>query len=182
MLLQNYIGSASGIQADKKCMTSTPSALLHSSCATVRPQTSGWNCDGAAGYNRLMTDRDQSFRMGYARVYSSPDGVSHFSDEVLAMNPFANVRGIPLTHTGEWEPATRLRFSHMAAGYLIDWHPASRREFVLILSGMAEETVEDGDARRFGSGSVLFVEDTSGLGHQVHAVGTDDVVYASIVV
>ena len=108
-----------------------------------------------------MTRPDvSSFRMGYTRVYSSPDGVSHFRDEAMAMEPGVYVQGIPLVDSGETQPATALRFSHVAAGYDSDWHPAPRRQFVLILSGVLEVKVGDGDARRFGPGSVVFVEDT----------------------
>jgi quercetin dioxygenase-like cupin family protein len=121
-----------------------------------------------------------SFRMGYTRVYNSPDGVSHFSDEVMAMEPFAYEQGLPMTHAATREPATSIRFAHIAAGYLVDWHPTRAQQFTLILSGVAEVKVEDGQERRFGPGSVLFLEDSAGRGHQVRAFGTDDVVYASI--
>ena len=123
-----------------------------------------------------------SFRMGYTRVYSSSDGVSHFSDEAVAMEPGVYVQGIPLVDSGETQPATELRFSHVAAGYDSDWHPAPRRQFVCVLSGVAELRVGDGDTRRFGPGSVVLVEDTAGQGHQTRALGSGDFVWAAIAV
>jgi len=111
-----------------------------------------------------MTGSDaSSFSIGYARVYSSPDGVSHFGDEVRAMEPDVYAQGIPVVHSAEAVPATALRFSRRGpqAGR---WHPAPRRQFVLLLSGVLEVTVGDGEVRRFGPGSLLFVEDTAGQG------------------
>jgi hypothetical protein len=73
-------------------------------------------------------------------------------------------------------------FSRVAAGYDNDWHPAPRRQFVLILSGAMELTVGDGETRRFGPGNVVFVEDTTGQGHQTRALGNDDFVWAAVAV
>lgn len=92
------------------------------------------------------------------------------------------VPGIPLVDSAEPQPATALRFSRVSGGYDSDWHPAPRRQFVLILSGVLEVTVGDGETRRFGPGSVVFVEDTDGQGHQSRALGTEDVVWAAVAV
>jgi len=131
---------------------------------------------------RLQSSAALQFRMGYTRVYSSPDGGSHFRDEALEMTPGVYVPGIPLVDSAEPRAATAVRFSRVGAGYDSDWHPAPRRQFVLILSGVLEVTVEDGEARRFGAGSVVFVEDTAGKGHQSRALGADDLVWAAVAV
>ena len=129
-----------------------------------------------------MTRSDASlFSFGYARVYSSPDGMSHFGNEVLAMQPEVYVQGVPVVDSAEPVPATDLRFSRRN-GLAGAWHRAPRRQFVLVLSGVLEVTVGDGEARRFGPGSVLLVEDTTGHGHRTRAFGTDDAVYATVAV
>jgi hypothetical protein len=47
---------------------------------------------------------------------------------------------------------------------------------------MLELTVGDGETRRFGPGSVVFVEDTDGQGHQSRALGIEDAVWAAVAV
>jgi quercetin dioxygenase-like cupin family protein len=123
-----------------------------------------------------------SFRAGYSRVCTSADGRSHFRDEVMEMIPGVYVPGIPLVDSAEPRAATAVQFSRVAAGYESAWHPAPRRQFVLILAGVLEVTVGDGAARRFGPGSVVLVEDTAGQGHQTRALGTDDAVWAAVAV
>ena len=53
----------------------------------------------------------------------------------------------------------------------MDWHPAPRRQWIFILSGTLEVEVQDGEVRQFPSGSILFVEDTTGKGHKTRVVG-----------
>jgi quercetin dioxygenase-like cupin family protein len=50
------------------------------------------------------------------------------------------------------------------AGWSSDWHPSSARDIFFVLTGEWEVTASDGESRRFGAGSVLLVEDTSGKG------------------
>ena len=55
-----------------------------------------------------------------------------------------------------------------------------RRQFVLGLVGELEVEVSDGEVRRFGPGSVILVEDTSGKGHLSRVVGTERSMAAAI--
>ncbi|MGH8991096.1 MAG: cupin domain-containing protein, partial [Acidimicrobiia bacterium] len=64
----------------------------------------------------------------------------------------------------------------MDAGYARDWHPAPRRQFVFVSKGEVELRVSDGEVRRFGTGSVVLAEDTTGNGHQTRAAGAGDCV------
>jgi hypothetical protein len=45
------------------------------------------------------------------------------------------------------------------------WHNAPLRQYVVTLTGWWEIEVSDGEVRRFGPGSVLLAEDTTGKGH-----------------
>ncbi|HEV3354563.1 MAG TPA: hypothetical protein VG076_16665 [Acidimicrobiales bacterium] len=46
-----------------------------------------------------------------------------------------------------------------------DPHPTPRRQFAVILSGVAETRTSDGAVRRLEAGSVVLLEDTHGAGH-----------------
>jgi quercetin dioxygenase-like cupin family protein len=50
-------------------------------------------------------------------------------------------------------------------------HASPRRQFIVQLAGEVEIEVSDGEARRFGPGSVMLVEDVAGKGHTTRRVG-----------
>jgi uncharacterized cupin superfamily protein len=60
------------------------------------------------------------------------------------------------------------------AGWSSDWHPSSARNLFFVLNGEWQVTASDGESRRFGVGSVLLVEDTTGKGHSSRVVSETD--------
>jgi quercetin dioxygenase-like cupin family protein len=112
--------------------------------------------------------------LSYDRMYVDSDGVSHFGKGELPFSfqdyaPPANPIAI---HSLEDAQGATLVF--MSKGSFEDWHPAPRRQFAFILKGVVEVTVGDGEARQFGPGSVVLLEDTTGPGHTTRVVGDED--------
>ena len=80
------------------------------------------------------------------RLYTGADGKSH-------------VEPIPLAKTPDWGKGlatTQISFRETPAGNFQDWHPAPRRQFVIILSGQLETShvssncpCDNFDERRF---------------------------------
>ncbi|HUP19223.1 MAG TPA: hypothetical protein VM778_04625 [Gemmatimonadota bacterium] len=103
--------------------------------------------------------------MRIARVWADDDGVTHF-DEVE----------IPLADAGEIGrlsetfPAVGVVFRENDPDYDFDWHPAPRRQLVVLLDGSIEIEVGDGEVRRFAGGDVVLLEDTGGRGHRTRNV------------
>ena len=64
-----------------------------------------------------------------------------------------------------------LRFRRVTEEFPDEPHTAPRRQLIVSLSGESEVTVSDGETRRFGPGSVVLVEDTSGKGHRTRRIG-----------
>lgn len=107
--------------------------------------------------------------MKYTRIYSSPDGESHFEDVEVAMNPApANTGGI-----SAMVPAKGVMF-RSSGPYFIDWHNAPRRQFVVNLTGTVEIVASDGEKRRLGPGTILLAEDVTGKGHTSRGIGTEE--------
>ena len=50
--------------------------------------------------------------------------------------------------------------------YDYDWHPAPRRQWLLLLDGEIEIEVGNGEKRRFRGGDILRLEDVDGRGHR----------------
>ncbi|HEX2023284.1 MAG TPA: hypothetical protein VHF00_01135 [Acidimicrobiales bacterium] len=84
---------------------------------------------------------------------------------------------IGLTDAGEIgrlsEPyaATSVIFRENDPDYDYDWHPAPRRQLIVLLDGEIEVEVTSGEKRRFQGGDVVLVEDTTGTGHRTRTVG-----------
>lgn len=93
--------------------------------------------------------------MGTYRLYTGSDGQSHIETIDLATTP---------TWTAA-QPTTNITFRTAPAGNFQDWHPAPRRQFVIILSGHLEIGLGDGSKHIFGPGDARLVEDTTGKGH-----------------
>ena len=107
--------------------------------------------------------------MKYARIFTGTDGLSHFEDVELDLKDDGRA-----TELSEVFGATGISFRRTKPQYDVDWHPAPRRQFVINLEGEVEITASDGEVRRFGPGSVMLADDTTGKGHQSKHVGTSD--------
>jgi quercetin dioxygenase-like cupin family protein len=53
-------------------------------------------------------------------------------------------------------------------------HPTPQAQFCIVLAGLIEVTTGNGEAKRFESGSVLVMSDTSGEGHRTQNVGDSE--------
>ena len=106
----------------------------------------------------------------YVRVYSDADGETHFENVYLPTEERSSPTGTvdalsaPLANAG-----LVFRTVLMEASDTIP-HNAPRRLIIVQLDGTVEVEVSDGELRRFGPGSVLMVEDTTGKGHVTRTV------------
>ncbi len=65
-------------------------------------------------------------------------------------------------------------------GRVNDWHPASKRQYVITLSGHGELVLSGGQTLKVGPGDIELAEDTTGKGHITKTVGTEDRVSIAI--
>ena len=92
--------------------------------------------------------------MGICRLYTGDDGQSHIEEQH------------PDSHPALASPqaAQSIFFRERPRGLFSDWHCAPRRQYLLILSGEVEIGLGDGSEHRFGAGTALLAEDTTGCG------------------
>ena len=109
------------------------------------------------------------------RVQADSRGESHFADFQipLKLKDFAPPAA-PLS-VSPGEGASQVLFLSLPSGWVGDWHPAPRRQYLISLSGKLEIGVSDGEVREFPAGSILLLEDTSGKGHSARVVGEETV-------
>ena len=117
----------------------------------------------------------------YVHLYSDARGISHFRDEKLtfrssAASPAAS-RDLSAPQALLSYPLSRGRGATLLLlkpGAREDWHRAPRRMWLIVVQGAAQVTASDGEVRRFGVGSVLLMDDTTGKGHITLALGKVD--------
>lgn len=116
---------------------------------------------------------DVSGPVPYARVYADADGASHFADDTLAFQLVDYAPPAPPISVSQVFGAENVSFISSPPGWFGDWHPAPRRQFIIVLVGELEVEVSDGEVRRLGPGSLCLVEDTVGMGHISRVVSSE---------
>ena len=108
--------------------------------------------------------------MGTYRLYSGDDGQSHIETIDLAQTPSWT----------EGQDATTITFRAAPVGNFQDWHPAPRRQYIVILSGQLEIGLGDGSKQVFVPGDARLVEDITGQGHTTATHGNEPCVTVTV--
>ncbi|MEJ2719622.1 MAG: cupin domain-containing protein [bacterium] len=107
------------------------------------------------------------------RIYSDSMGASHFADMEIPFTLRDYAPPAPPISVTEFFGSTGWVVISSPGGWYGDWHPVPSRQYMICLAGSLEVQVSDGETRRFGPGSVLLVEDTSGKGHVSRVIGNE---------
>ncbi len=95
--------------------------------------------------------------MKITRVYTGPDGESHFEEIDVDI--------------GKLQP-----------GDVNEWHVAPRRQYVINLSGHSEVEIGVGTKLHLGPGDLYLADDTTGRGHISRVVGTQPRIYGTVAI
>jgi mannose-6-phosphate isomerase-like protein (cupin superfamily) len=104
------------------------------------------------------------------RLYTGTDGQSHAEDIEVAWRP-AKLRA-ELSESASVK-VTGAQFLRWPRGFVWEGHPASKRQYVIIVSGRGEVDLVGGKKVQLAPGRVLLAEDVTGKGH-ITRVGADD--------
>lgn len=104
--------------------------------------------------------------MQITRLYTGSDGESHFDQIEVPVEKL--------------QPGEGITFRQTPPAYVLDWHPAPRRQYIITLSGQAEIEIGDGTVRRFGPGDIMLADDLTGRGHISRVVGDQPRLYVQI--
>jgi hypothetical protein len=127
-----------------------------------------------------VNGEDEGWGMKYVRLYAGADGASYFGNVPVDLKLGDYSTPTPPLYRSQFVAASRFGFVRVPAGWVGEWHPSPNRQVFLFLAGEMDVQVSDNELRRFRVGSVVFVEDTAGRGHQSRVVGTENVMMASV--
>src|SRR5262245_43309796 len=102
------------------------------------------------------------------RIFTGPDGLTHAEE----ITPKLTASG--LGELSEMIKVTGLQFRRQSPKYFLDWHPATRRQYVITLSGRGEIELTGGKKIPLEPGHILLAEDVTGKGHISRGVGSED--------
>ena len=107
------------------------------------------------------------------RLYTGADGQSHAEDTEVAWRP-AQLRA-ELNESASAK-VTAAQFLRWPRGFVWEGHPASKRQYVIIVSGRGEVDVVGGRKVQLAPGRVLLAEDVTGKGHTTRVGADEDLV------
>jgi len=106
--------------------------------------------------------------MAIIRIYSSPDGKSHFQEIEPDFKPLGDQ-----SESAELIPGSGIVVRRFAPRRTNPWHHAPAYAAVFTLSGAVDIEIGDGTVRRLGPGDILIAEDLTGQGHVTREVGPE---------
>jgi Cupin domain len=109
--------------------------------------------------------------MKIVRFASASDGGSQFVDVDLPIDNASTDAFGNTVHRSAILPAQSTMVTEMPEGLYQDWHPASRRQLLVVLSGTLEVETSDGRKHRCSSGDVFLADDVGSRGHRTRTIG-----------
>jgi len=106
--------------------------------------------------------------MAIIRIYTGPDGKSHFDDVEPRFEPLGDE-----SERAELIPGSGIVIRRFAPARSNPWHHAPGRAAVFTLCGAVDIEIGDGTVRRLGPGDILIAEDLTGQGHVTREVGPE---------
>src|SRR5258706_10778054 len=109
--------------------------------------------------------------MKLIRFIPTPDGGSQFVEvEIPIENASTDAFGHVIRRSaGLTAQSTML--AEMPEGLDQDWHPATRRQLAVVLSGTVEVEASDGTKHRWRSGEMFLADDVGSRGHRNRTIG-----------
>ena len=120
-------------------------------------------------------------RARYSRLFANSDGASCFDDQEIELEAgFAAPPAEPL-HTAKISPAMDAFWMGATPTWRGDIpHPAPRRMNFVTVQGEYQIIASDGETRKFPIGSVLLIEDTTGVGHMTKNINASDTIVLAV--
>ena len=116
-------------------------------------------------------------QLKYVTLFTGPDDKTHFKDNYIPWQPIS-ASAKESVYVTPFKKATDIGFLRLPPGLKSGWHPAPKKQFVMVLTGIMEVEAGDGQKITFAPGSVLLVTDVTGKGHRTNVISGQEVLVA----
>ena len=116
----------------------------------------------------------------YLRIFSDEEGCSHFETRKIDLEAKDYAPPAPSLNTSNTETADSSVFLELPIGWYGHWHPTPVRQWLILMTGMCEYEVGDGERTTCKAGDVVLLDDLTGKGHQTRVLGDEAVRIAAI--
>lgn len=99
--------------------------------------------------------------MNITRIFSNEKGETHFETIEIPLIDQGDIGFL-----SEIVEVKKLQFRKVPAVYDYDFHCAPQKQYIVLLDGGVEIETSLGEKRKFQTGEILLVEDTTGKGHK----------------
>lgn len=117
---------------------------------------------------------EEKFGVPYTRIYTDAQGESHFEDGFLRLNEVDLQSGDISAGMMNLQVSNQALLMMLQPGAEEDWHPTPSAQYLVVIQGISEVGVSDGEVRQFGPGSLVLMDDATGKGHTTKTVGDED--------
>lgn len=101
--------------------------------------------------------------MKYTRLYMGDDGQSHFEECAMTLLDAA------IGQVAQSEDVGSALFGFVDDTREVSWHNPPCRQYIIMLKGVMEIEIGNGEIKRFKEGEILLAEDVTGQGHITRA-------------
>ena len=120
-------------------------------------------------------------RMRYSRLFANSDGASCFDDREAELEVGLAAPPAEPLYTAKFSPAVEAFWMGAVPTWKGDIpHPAPRRMAFVTVQGEYQITATNGETRKFPIGSVLLIEDTTGIGHMTKNINVGDTIVLAV--
>lgn len=116
----------------------------------------------------------------YLRIFADEDGCSHFETKNIQLDAKDYAPPAPTLNTSNMETANNSVFLELPIGWYGNWHPTPVRQWLILMTGVCEFEVGDGQHATCKAGDVVMLDDLTGKGHQTKVLGDESVRIAAI--
>ena len=116
----------------------------------------------------------------YIRVFADELGESHIEKGEVEMETKCFAPPAPPLDVSASQEASGFAILRLPEDWWGEWHPSPYRQWLFFMSGTATIFASDGSQWNIAPGSIVFLEDTHGRGHQTRVTGGQELLVASV--
>lgn len=116
----------------------------------------------------------------FLRIFADEQGCSHFETREIDMQAKDYAPPAPSLNASNLKSADNSVFLELPVGWYGNWHPTPVRQWLILMTGVCEFEVGDGERVTCRAGDVVMLDDLIGRGHQTRVLGNESVRIAAI--